>query len=83
MLYTFGQRVIYEPYLEADPEAAKGKSGSVWETLEEVTAYISTRPCMSTFNIYGVEASWEEDTKEVIGESWRALTRTAKLVRLD
>ena len=83
MLYTIGRIDIYESYLDTDCDAAKGKTGSVWETLEEVQCYFNKHPGFRGYRIYGVEADWNLDTEPISGEKWRGLTRSAKLVRLD
>ena len=80
MLYTIGRRDIYEPYMVADSEAAKGVTGSVWRTFVEVMAYRDSKA--KEFGIYGVLADWDADTKHVV-DGFRALTRAAKLVAVD
>jgi hypothetical protein len=81
MLYTLGRKIVYEPYLDSDPNASKGVGGSVWKTREQA------RKCRDGFSpdfeVYGVEADWDKDTK--LSEEdveWRDLTRSAKLIRL-
>jgi len=83
VVYTIGKIDIYESYLDSDPDAAKGKTGSVWENLESVQTYFDNHPGLSDFRIYGVEADWDLDTEVIIGDDWRALTRAAKLIRLN
>ena len=83
MLYTLGLKDRYDSYIEADPDAAKGVTGSVWKTMEDVQAHFErNKSVLGSFAIYGVEADWETDTEVVPGESWRALTRSGKLVKL-
>jgi len=80
MLYTIGKIEVYREYMNRDPEAAKGITGSVWLTFEGAKAYRDEKA--STFGLYGVEADWDADTKE-IGEEFRYLTKSGKLVRVD
>ena len=80
MIYTVGKVEIYEAYMDRDPDAAKGISGSVWETFEEAKAYRDLRA--PAFRLYGVEADWENDAKD-IGEAFRYLTNPGKLFKLD
>ena len=83
MIYTVGRANIYEGYLDSDPAAAKGKAGSVWETLDGVLAYIDGHSELDGFCVYGVDADWELDTVPVLGRVWRSLSRPARLVRID
>ena len=83
MIYTVGKIDIYENYLDTDPDAAKGKTGSVWQTLEDIQKYVNGNSSLRNFRVYGVEADWELDTEIIEGENWRSLIRSAKLVRLD
>jgi len=84
MLFTIGRIDVYEPYLDSDPDAAKGKTGSVWETIESVREYMENgNGNLSGFRIYMVDADWEADTEFVPGETWRSLIRPAKLLRVE
>jgi len=80
MLYTIGKRIIYDLYMARDSNASKGITGSVWETFEQAKRYRDRQA--HAFGIYGVEADWNLDTKN-IGEEFRALTRECRLVAID
>jgi len=82
MVYTVGRIDIYEPYLDSDPDAAKGKTGTVWKDYESVKRFCAARSGMINFKIYLVEADWDNDTEEVPGEEYRELSHAAKLHRL-
>jgi len=80
MIYTVGKRILYDLYMARDSNASKGVSGSVWETFAQAKAYRDKQA--PYFGLYGVDADWEKDTKD-IGMSFRALTRDAKLIAID
>ena len=80
MLYTIGKRKQYDAYMANDPNAAKGATGSVWQTFTQAKVYRDRQA--SAFGLYGVMADWDKDTKD-IGMDFRALTRDAKLVAID
>lgn len=80
MLYTVGKRILYDLYMARDSNAAKGVSGSVWETFAQAKAYRDKQA--HAFGIYGVEGDWLLDTKD-IGQEFRALTKDCKLVAID
>lgn len=93
MLYTLGEKSVYEAYMKSDPNASKGVGGSVWKDEASVKAYMDGNPeqVVAGFAIYGVEADWILDTApghtmhvdtERPKTPWRSLTRSAKLVRL-
>jgi len=83
MIYTLGRIDVYEKYMASDPNAAKRKGGSVWETYDKVFAYLYMGTLHDDFKIYGVEADWNDDTEfEEGAEGWRALKRNAKLIKL-
>lgn len=83
MLYTIGRIDIYEPYMKSDPNASKGKTGSVWKTLESIQSYYAAHSSLKNFKIYGVDASWDDDTEVVPGEEWRSLVRPCRLVQIS
>jgi len=80
MLYTVGKPSIYDPLMARDEDAAKGITGSVWLTFDDIKSYRDQRA--PYFKIYGVVACWEEDTKD-IGQEFRSLTKPGKLIRVD
>jgi hypothetical protein len=80
MLYTVGKRILYDLYMARDPNAAKGVSGAVWETLAQAKAFRDKRA--SAFGIYGVYGDWSSDTKD-IGSDFHVLTRDCKLIAID
>lgn len=81
MIYTIGKTKIYEDYMERDPlTASKGVTGSVWETFVQAKMYRDRQA--SGWSVYGVEADWLKDTKD-IGEDFRSLTKDCKLVAVD
>jgi hypothetical protein len=81
MLYTLGLKSVYESYIDTDPNASKGIGGSVWKTRKQAQKF---RDDFSLdFEVYGVEANWDTDTKlSLENAEWRDLTRNAKLIRL-
>lgn len=85
MIYTLGKKEIYEPYIAADPNAAKAAGGSVWRTYEEIIAYLDEtrhKQDITQYCIYGVIANWSTDTKKLKNTNYRALKRDAKLIKL-
>ena len=80
MLYTVGKRILYDLYMARDPNAAKGVSGSVWETFAQAKAYRDKQAPF--FGLYGVEGDWTLDTKD-IGQEFRALTKDCKLIEIN
>ena len=91
MLYTLGRKSEYDKYLDSDPNASKGIGGSVWQDKQTIDLYLQ-KNAQPEFEIYGVEADWDLDTKPGSTMSvgsykpsevpWRSLTRNAKLIRL-
>jgi hypothetical protein len=83
MIYTIGKTDLYEEYINSDPDAAKGRSGMVWETLDSTKEYMeSSSVAYRSFGIYMVDADWDSDTEIVDGESWRVLNKSAKLIKI-
>lgn len=85
MIYTVGLRDNYERYLDNNPDLEKAAGGTVWKSFREVSEYLYGTPFGYLYNIYGVMADWETDTKEskVEGARFRDLTRDAKIVRIN
>jgi len=85
MLYTLGNKKVYDKYIEMDSEAAKAVGGSVWKTKKDIEKYLEKFPNPG-FDVYGVKANWERDTKfdSIHGTSvnWNELTKKAKLIKL-
>jgi hypothetical protein len=80
MIYTLGRKESYDKYIKDDINAAKGVGGSVWQYKEDAEKHLNPEyPII--FEIYGVEAKWRIDTKD-IGENWDELLIEGKLVKL-
>lgn len=79
MIFTVGKASVYDPYLTSDPDAAKRKGGSVWQTREEAQVWADMNP---GYKVYGVEADWMRDTISK-GDYFHDLTRNAKLISLS
>jgi hypothetical protein len=92
MLYALGLASVYEPKLATgfclkggpgvDKDGKRDPGGWVWQTPEEVWAYIVLRKSEATRRVYGVIAEWEIDTVSVPGEPTRCLTRDALVIRV-
>lgn len=92
MIYTVGHRPSYEQGFEEYGAYFKKMGanthssypgGSVWETEAEARTYLRlNRPRLDDYEVYGVEASWETDTKQMPGEVFRRLQVDAQLVKL-
>ena len=86
MIYTVGKTEVYEDYMAKDKNPEKAKGGSVWRTKDDARGYLFSTKQDKTFSVYGIEADWEKDTEAVQGDpppTWRALTKSAKLVKLE
>ena len=81
MIYTIGNKKAYDALLQERGSLRKGKTGSVWRTLEDAVSYINGGG-LTGFQVYAVEADWERDTDEIKGEAWRALNKSAKIILL-
>lgn len=96
MIYTIGHRESYEQGFREQPTGKFAKLGAgtladgedyaggiVFKTREEAQEYIDSRKSLCyTYDVYGVEADWDEDTDNVIGEYGRRLLKTSRLVWL-
>jgi hypothetical protein len=79
MIYCVGKKVLYEGYFENQMRPIKPVGGSVWKTEEEAQAH-----CFNGFNVYGVFANWETDTRpSEEGGNWHDLLINAELIQLD
>lgn len=80
MIYTIGDRDLYERVIKESGDKAKG--GSVWKTREEAEARKNAGDPgrLWDFEVYGVEADWDKDVKE--GPDFGTLSKKAKLVKL-
>lgn len=83
MIYTVGKTEVYEDYMAKDKNPEKAKGGSVWRTRDDARGYLLESKQDKTFSVYGVEADWEKDTEPTLEGKWRALTRKARLVKLE
>jgi hypothetical protein len=96
MIYTFGRTSSYDEAFKANtPPMKVGRSedyegGSVWQTKTAAQAFVDSLPNESCpdwrredFSVYGVDASWENDTYQSDPSvSWRSLKRDALLIHL-
>ena len=89
MIFTIGRTINYERFFIEQEQPQKlgrcdgnGPGGSVWETFDEVQAYLDSSGS-DGYSIYGVIASWEEDTEQHEGRSWHDLLKTSDLVKLS
>ena len=82
MIFTVGKIEIYEPYIRDDPNPGKAIGGSVWKTRSEAEQYLAQHSS-SEYRVYEVDADWEQDTAEEVGESFRALKRVARLSTVE
>jgi hypothetical protein len=92
MIYTVGLIDKYEAALGRGDAVKRGPhrradgtddpGGWVWRTAEEARAYLARRGALDTRRVYGVDADWDADAREVAGEPTRCLRRDAKVVRL-
>ncbi len=89
MIFTIGDKSLYEAYLSEDPNAAKAAGGTVWLFREQAEAHALlinvTRPEKYRFKVYGVMAVWDEDTKPdpEVGNGAHTILRDAKLIPLE
>lgn len=83
MIYTVGNRLAYNQYFKELKEVEKAAGGSVWKTFDDVATYLSRITHAGQYEIFGVEADWEKDTIDLEGASWNALTKNAKLIKLN
>jgi hypothetical protein len=54
----------------------------VWETPAGAERFISANGLGATHSVYGVEAHWTADTRQIAGEPYRRLARDAVVVRI-
>lgn len=89
MIYTIGDKAVYEPYLARDPHAAKAAGGTVWRHREqaEACALLANvgRYAANRFKVYGVDAVWDVATEPdpLNNAGAHMLRRDAKLVALN
>lgn len=85
LIYTIGKRDVYEPYIASDPNAGKGKGGSVWQYSLDALSYLILNELVD-FSIYGVVAEWGVDTRPDPASSgpdpWHELLHDAPLRKL-
>ena len=93
MIYTVGSR---EHYLKAfrdhggrllkvgegQYQGGPYNGGGVWETESDARAFLRSQNLSEIFEVFGVIADWESDTKNFEGEPFRRLTRNAEMVDL-
>jgi hypothetical protein len=96
IIYTAGHEKNYmegydnakkqgRPFLKlgkCDLEGEPYGGGSVWQTEQEVRAYLKAQNLV-TMAPFGLIASWEDDTEQLPGEPFRRLLRDAVIVPLD
>lgn len=95
MIYTLGHRLVYlkgiiaatekKPFLKtgwyrsSDEEVYPG--GSVWQTPEEVWAYIDGEgERLKEYSVFAVDAEWEGGTL-IMPYSWRALANSSPIIK--
>jgi hypothetical protein len=86
MIYTVGREESYTRYFqEQDRPLKAGRNsrdnypgGSVWETEEEAREH-----CPEGYQVYGVLASWDQDTEPSKDGNWHDLLINAELIQLD
>lgn len=82
LIYTLGRTSIYEVYFDYAASPAKAAGGSVWQTLDDVRAYLAKHP-LPFFSIYGVQAEWGKDTRpDSAGGDYHELLVARPLKRL-
>jgi len=80
MIYTIGKKSIYDIYIKNDINPRKlGKTdnypgGSVWRYKKEVEKFLT-----KGYEVYGVLADWEKDTKQSNDGKWNDLLKSSKL----
>jgi hypothetical protein len=83
MIFTIGHTTSYEQYFrEQGTPKKKGRDknyagGSVWQTHEEALAQ-----CPTNYSVYGVKASWENDTAQSANGDCHDLLVDSELVKL-
>ena len=88
MIYCIGLTARYEAAF-AGPSvpvkrgtAADYAGGWVWETVAEAERFIAVNGLTATHSVYGLKATWDEDTEAVSGQTYRRLRRDAEVLRL-
>ncbi len=85
MIYTIGIKANYDRYLKEYKLVEKEVYGSVWGEFAEADAAckFATNVGSETFDVYGVEASWEKDTIKHPDRTiiWRSLNKRAKIIK--
>jgi hypothetical protein len=92
LIYTLGRKSVYEEVfnkIDQSKEYCKkfGKTstydgGSVWKMYEEALNY-KIKNNLNDFDVYGVVASWKDDTEENEHGNFNNLLRDSRLVRLS
>lgn len=83
LIYTVGKTEVYGDYMAKDKNPEKAKGGSVWRTRDDARGYLLETKQDKTFSVYGIEADWDKDTEPTLEGQWRALTRKARLIKLE
>jgi hypothetical protein len=86
MIYCLGVEESYNRYFQEQKrpmkagkdEAAGYPGGSVWRTEEEARTH-----CSEGYQVYGVLADWDIDTKPSKDGDWHDLLIDAELVQLE
>ena len=91
MIYTLGRKSVYEEVFDKMDQSREyckkfGKTstysgGSVWKTYEDALQY-KEKNRLYDFNIYGVIASWIDDTEFNEHGEFNNLIRDSRLIRL-
>jgi len=92
MIFTLGNKKVYEEVfnqMDQSREYCKkfGKTssyigGSVWKTYSDALSY-KEKNKLDNFDVYGVVASWKDDTEENEHGEFNNLLRDSRLVRLS
>ena len=91
MIYTVGNRESYsEGFRKHGRLLKQGKDqrdepydgGGVWETESDARSFLRAQNLSETFEVYGVIADWDLDTKQYRDEPFRRLIRNAEMVDL-
>jgi hypothetical protein len=92
VIYTFGLKKKYDAALAAGAYYKRGKhnplnkpdrGGGVWQTPEEVRAYLKEKGWEVGRDVYGVEADWNKDAYVNPETPFRCLLRSARVVKLN
>jgi len=91
LIYTLGRRSVYVSVFDKMDQSREyckkfGKTinypgGSVWKTYEDAFKY-KKQNNLHDFDIYGVVASWTEDTEPNEHGDFNNLLRDSRLIRL-